>query len=264
MLDHSMNLSSDINLSRVGCVSYLNARPLIYGLEDRVKLEVPSLLATDLHEDRLDAALIPIAEYLVHPRYQIIPGIAIGCRGPVLSVYLAHRKPLAKLKSVTLDDASKTSNLLLQVILRDIHGLTPNFVSPTENADPDGRLFIGDPALLAREDLAKNNWTLLDLGEAWCQATGLPFTFAVWAVRDGLDGLPYLELFTRAKREGLGHMDAIAMGQTLLPPKAARHYLTHHVAYDFGTAEVDGLLEFKRRCVGLGLIPCATALKLAA
>jgi len=122
-----MIASASQHIGRIGSVSYLNARPLIYGLEGDVQLETPSVLASLLRKGNLDAALVPVAEYLEYPHYQIVPGIAVGSRGPVKSVYLAHRKPLNRLKTIALDPASKTSNLLLQVILAEFFNLHPRY-----------------------------------------------------------------------------------------------------------------------------------------
>lgn len=255
--------SPSLDLRRIGCVPYLNARPLIYGLEDRVRLAVPSLLATELRAGRLDIALIPIAEPLEHPYYRILPRLAIGCRGAVLSVYLAHRKPLADLKRVSLDPSSKTSNLLLQVLLRDVYGLNPQFVLTSSETDSDGKLLIGDPALAARENLFQRGWTLLDLGDAWHQATHLPFVFAAWALRQELEMLPYLDLLSEARARGLREREALIASQNLLSPTDARRYLSHHLAYDLGDQETEGILEFQRRCVRLGLIPKTSPFKLS-
>jgi len=238
---------------RIGCVSYLNARPLIYGLDGDVQLETPSALAFLLRKGNLDAALVPVAEYFEYPHYQIVPGIAVGSRGPVKSVYLAHRKPLNHLKTIALDPASKTSNLLLQVILAEFFGLSPRYQTSGRTASCDARLLIGDPALLMHDRLLKNRYNLLDLGEVWQKKTGLPFVFAFWAIHQELAVEPYLKLFARAKKQGLQHLDAIARKQTLLPKQVALSYLVQNVCYDLGVQQKKGLLEFQRLCVQCGL-----------
>ncbi len=256
--------SSSIDVRRIGSVSYLNARPLICGIEDRVRLDVPTLLARDLRAGKLDAALVPVAEYLEHPRYQIVPGIAIGSRGPVLSVYLASRKPTAEAGTVALDPASKTSNLLLKVVFAEFLGLSPRYVAGADRESCDAQLLIGDPALLARERLLREGYHLLDLGEVWQNKTGLPFVYAFWAVGEGLDGLPYIEFLTRAKERGLQQLEQIVASENILPTDVARTYLTRHIRYDLGAKEMKGLLEFQRLCVRHGLIARASELKLAA
>ena len=166
----------------IGSVSYLNARPLIYGIENQVKLDIPSALARDLREGKLDVALVPVVEYLAHPRYQIVPGIAIGSRGPVLSVYLASKKPISELQTVALDPASKTSNLLLQIVLAEFFGVVPNYIFKDDPRFCDAQLFIGDRALLSRDRLFRDGYRLLDLGEVWNEKVGLPFVYAFWVL----------------------------------------------------------------------------------
>lgn len=252
-----------LKVGRIGCVPYLNAKPLIFGIEDQVRLEIPSILAQSLRQNQLDAALIPIVEYLENPHYQIVPGIGIGCRGPVRSVYLAYRGPISQLRSVALDTASKTSNLLLQVILGEFFGLTPKYEMSDKNGLCDGQLIIGDPALLNRNHFIQEGFHLLDLGEIWLEQTGLPFVFAFWAVRNDLAALPYIELFTQAKENGLQHLEEMVAAEKILPTKAVREYLTRCIQYGFGTEEVKGFLEFQRLCVQQGLIEKSSELKLA-
>lgn len=251
-------------VERIGSVPFLNARPLIFGMEDRIQLAAPAQLARDLREGRLDAGLIPVAECLEHPGHQIAPGIAIASRGPVRSVYLAHRVPLGQLRRVALDPASKTSNLLLRIVLGGFYKLTPRYKPGTTTAACEGRLLIGDRALRSRSRLRREGWKLLDLGEVWFEKTGLPFVFAVWAVREGLDARPYRRLFTNARKRGLQCLDEIVAAQRILPAPMAREYFTRHVRYDFGPEEARGLREFQRLCVEHGLIARTAELKLGA
>lgn len=251
-------------IGRIGCVPYLNAKPLIYGIRDPIKLEVPALLIKDLKRKKLEAALIPVAEYLECPSYQIIPGISIACRGPVRSVYLAHQIPISRLQRIALDPSSKTSNLLLQVILAEFYGLSPQYKWNHHKKHCDARLLIGDPALLERENFLRKGYRILDLGEVWQKKTGLPFVFAVWAIRKGLDVSPYFELFTKAKKDGLRNLEAIlsrAYPETL-SPNIVRKYLTRNIYYNLGPKEIRGLLEFQRLCIEHGLIARKSEIKL--
>ena len=242
---------------------YLNSRPLISGIEREVVFGTPSELARDLRAGRMEAALVPVCEYLEHPHYQIIPGIGIVSRGPVRSVYLAHRRPLRHLKRVMLDPASRTSNLMLQVILAEFFKLSPRYVTD-ENPGNDARLLIGDAALLERRRFLRAGLRILDLGEVWHRKTGLPFVYAFWAIREGLAGLPYIELFTHARQRGTVGLERIARQQKLLPPKTALVYLTRCIRYDLGSAQMEGLVEFQRLCFHYGLISQAAAFRLAA
>ena len=103
----------------------------------------------------------------------------------------------------------------------------------------------------------------MDLGEIWHVQTGLPFVFAFWAVRNDLAALPYIERLTRAKENGLQHLEEIVVAEKILSAKAAQEYLTRCVQYDFGTEEVKGFLEFQKLSVRHGLIEKSSELKLA-
>src|SRR5262245_26227791 len=144
---------------RIGAVNYLNTKPLIYELDELVPageliLDVPSRLADFLAEGRLDVALIPSIEYFRAGRYRIVPSIAIASRGPVLSVTLFSRVPWSAIRRVTLDEGSRTSAALTQVLARKRYGLSPE-IRPllldgqAEDADADAVLLIGDRAMRA-------------------------------------------------------------------------------------------------------------------
>src|SRR5262245_45912183 len=118
---------------RIGAVNYLNTKPLIEDLETlapeaELILEVPSRLADLLAEGQLDVALIPVIEYFRAGNYTIVPNISIASRGPVLSVTLFSRVPWKDIRRVALDEGSRTSAALCQVLLRKRHGVHPEFV----------------------------------------------------------------------------------------------------------------------------------------
>jgi len=249
---------------KIGCVPYLNSKPLIFGIERSVRLEVPSKLAALLRAGELDCALVPVVECLEHPHYQILPAICIASRGPVRSVYLAYRGPLSQIKSVCLDPASRTSALLLKVILSEFFGMQPEYQHGPGPGAAEARLLIGDPALLQRSRLLETGWNLLDLGEAWTDATELPFVYACWLVREAIPAMPYLEILTRARESGLAHLDEIIRSEQRLPEKMIRSYFKDAVRYEFGAAEIKGLLEFQRLLKKWGWIAEATELKLVA
>ena len=256
----------ETRLTRIGCVPYLNSKPLIFGIEGQVRLDVPSELARLLRAGELDCALVPVVEYLEHPHYQILPGICIASAGPVRSVYLAYRGPLSAIKKVFLDPNSKTSSLLLKVILGEFFGLEPEYLDPqvTQSDRDDARLLIGDPALLQRGRLLESGWNLLDLGEAWFDTMSLPFVYACWLVREGLNAMPYLDILSRAREEGLRNLDEIVRAETRFPEKMVRSYFKDAVRYDFGAAETKGILEFQRLLKKRGWIAQESKLRLVA
>ncbi len=244
---------------RIGSVPYLNARPLIYGIEDRVTLAVPSRLADLMYRGQFDAALIPVAEILLHDRYDIVDGIAIGARGAVRSVFLAHREPIEKLKRVAVDPASQSSVWLLRVLLKARCQIEPDFYPRPSGAkltEHEAMMLIGDEAIwYATRGGAQPVW---DLGEAWRELTGLPFVFAVWALQPGVSLGPLLR---EAKANGLAHLEEIVQDSTEATPEFRREYLTQNVCFDLDDVEKQGLRRFQQYLVEFGLIEKAHDLR---
>ena len=239
---------------RIGCVQYLNSKPLIHGYDGEVRFDHPSGLARDLAAGALDAALVPIFEALRGPRYRVADGVAIASDGPVFSVFLAHRGPLAEVRTIALDPASRTSAHLLQVLLAEFHGMRPQCVDPREfPGTPDAELLIGNQALDFRlADAGRHR--LLDLGEEWQRRTGLPFVFAAWLLRPELPDAPAIaEDFRRLKNEGVAAIPAIAAAEP--DPVLAARYLTQHIRFDLGEREKAGIARFAELLAKHRLIP---------
>src|SRR5262245_28386240 len=163
---------------RLGAVDYLNARPLVYGLElasdlFALRFDVPSKCASLLHEGAIDIGMIPSIEYLRgSSAYVIVDGMGIISDGPVASVALFSIKPLDQIQSIALDTSSRTSSGLLRVLCREEFGIDPEFAPmPPDIAAMmtfcDAALLIGDPALYL--DAAAHGLTKIDLGERWTQ-----------------------------------------------------------------------------------------------
>ncbi|MFO1041345.1 MAG: menaquinone biosynthesis protein [Planctomycetaceae bacterium] len=180
---------------KIGAVNYLNSKPLIEGLEELVnpwgdlRLDYPSRLADDLAAGRLDVALIPSIEYFRGQNYEVISDACVAAHGPVLSVKLYSRVPWGDIRSLALDEGSRTSATLVRVLLAERHGVFPK-LRPlpldhrTEETDADAILLIGDRAISPPAEKFRGTW---DLGEEWFQWTGLPFVFAMWVSRQGVD-----------------------------------------------------------------------------
>ena len=174
--------------ARIGCVRYLNSKPLIHGHGGEVSFEVPASLADGLHSGRLDVALSPTFELMAHPGYLVVDDVAIASRGAVFSVFVAYAGELRDLRTLYLDGDSRTSFNLQRVLLAEFHGLTPSLVPLPGGQPPDslregeGALVIGDPAIEFRLRHG-DAYRYFDLGEEWGKATGLPFVFAAWLVR---------------------------------------------------------------------------------
>ncbi|HJQ98190.1 MAG TPA: menaquinone biosynthesis protein [Candidatus Polarisedimenticolaceae bacterium] len=260
---------------RIGAVSYLNARPLVFGLEqglDRSKFElsydVPSVLASRMAADELDVALLPAVELARIPDLAIFPGLAIGSVGACRSVLLVSSVPLDDIRSVSLDPESRTSNALVQVLCREAWGITPRFeIGPRDLelalTEHDAVVRIGDKALF---DELPAGLTVHDLGEAWTTLTHLPFVFAVWAARLSSVDRDVYQLLHDSKRAADLVLDVIADDYTYggtQYPEIARKYLRESIRYRFGSQELAGLRRFLDSAARLGLIPSQFDLKIA-
>jgi chorismate dehydratase len=230
---------------RVGCVQYLNAKPLIHGFDGPVVFDHPSGLARDLAAGTLDVALVPTFEALNHPRYLLADSVSIACDGPVFSVFLAHRGPLAEIRSVALDPASLTSVHLLQVLLTEYHGLRPEMLIIDAYPDEaDAMLLIGNQAIEFRERDAGQH-QILDLGDEWRRCTGLPFVFAPWLLRADLPNAIAVADELRALRQyGTAHLDEIIQSDPH-DPALSRRYLTEHIRFGLGPREKAGIEKFR-------------------
>ena len=239
---------------RVGCVQYLNARPLIYGYDGAVRFDHPSGLAHDLALGRLDAALVPVFEALGGKRYLICDGAAISSDGPVYSVFLAYRGPLEKIRSVALDPASLTSVHLLKVLLAEFHGLHPKLVAESA-AEAEARLLIGNQAIEFRS-AARAGFSFLDLGEEWKRRTGLPFVYAMWLLRPNLPRAEEVAAaFRELKRQGASHIPEIVQSNPEGTLEFRKRYLTQHIRFDFGPREKAGMEKFRELLAAHGLVP---------
>jgi chorismate dehydratase len=256
------------SLIRVGAVSYLNAKPLYYRLCDfapniQLTMEVPSRLAERLAACELDVALIPSIEYLrgVGLGYEILAGFSIAARGPVRSVKLFSRVPFDQIERLALDEGSRTSQALCLVWLDVCHGVRPPRIeslplgAPVLESTADAVLVIGDRAMkVSHEPFCQ----VVDLAEAWYELTGLPFVFALWVARRGVDlgGLP--RALARSRAVGLAHADELARvhGPRLgLDFTTCYDYLTRILSYELGEPELAGLSRFAQMAARLELVP---------
>ncbi len=232
---------------RIGCVPYLNAKPLIEGLEG-VLLLPPSDLSKVLAAGRLDVALVPVAEVL-RRGWDHVPGIAVASPGKTDSVRLHHRVDLPDIRRVALDRNSRTSNLLTRIILEKRYGLRPRYAQrdPTRGVSLkgfDAALTIGDTSFRSV------GVPFLDLGTEWKAFTGLPLVYAVWAHRRGHpEARAMAALLREAKRRGLARIAGIARreaGRLGLTPRFCRSYLTECITFDLGPAERAGMRLYAR------------------
>lgn len=261
---------------RIGAVSYLNTRPLVFGLAqglgaDRIELsfDVPSVLANRLAGGECDVALLPVVELARIPDLVVLPGLAIGSYGDCRSVLLVSRAPLDAVRSVALDPESRTSNVLARVLFRERWRCAPHFeVGPRDLAlalrEHDAAVRIGDKALF--EPIPAGT-TAHDLGGAWTAHTGLPFVFALWAARmDAVDRDLY-RILHASKRAADAVLPEIAAdyawnGRTY--PDVALAYLRDAMRYRFGGPELSALEAFLAAAARAGAIDSVPDVRIAA
>ena len=269
---------------RVQAVSFLNARPLIHTLLDpkhaprhadgtpmfEVVEALPANCADSLAAGDCDLALVPVASYAEHPEWEVVPGIGIGCRGAVETVVVCAEAPIESLERIYLDGASRSSALLLRLLLHE-RGLAPTLervehgrgealVRASEGRA--GALIIGDAAF----GLAERFPHAWDLGAMWFETTGLPMVFAFWAARPGVLGPEQVSALQRARDRSLGKYaeaiarsyreELLATGESELVLSEAHYarYLRKTIRYQLETHQREGLVEYLSRCREAGLI----------
>lgn len=237
-------VSAEKQRFRIGSVPYLNAVPLTRGIESELIFATPSKLAGMLQRDELDAALVSITEVLFHDRYDILDGVAIASLGEVYSVLLAHKKPLEEVTEVYCDTASLTGMNLMKVLLAE-RNLFPQF-KPLESypaaMEKDFVLLIGDRAIDFQR--SPHPHEILDLGAAWTEMTGLPFVYAVWALRRGIENRELRAELREAKRFGLETIDAIIETREEYDENFRRDYFEWNIHYHLAEDEKRGIEKF--------------------
>jgi chorismate dehydratase len=249
----------------IGAVNYLNTKPLVYRLDElapqaELVLDLPSRLADSLAAGRLDVALIPSVELFQNPTYSVISDACIGCRGPVLSVKMFSRVPASQIRTLALDEGSRTSVVLVQILLEQRFGVRPELRplpigAEFDATDADAVLLIGDRAMHSPAGRFQLVW---DLGHEWVDWTGLPFVFALWTVRPNVD-VGDLETALQAARDaGVAHLKEIAAAESAalgLTEPQCLSYLRDNLNFYFGADERRGLELFHAHAMRLGLVP---------
>lgn len=229
---------------RIGSVPFLNAVPLTRGIESELIFATPARLAEMLRREELDAALVSVTEVLLQDRYDVLDGVSIASLGEVYSVLLAHQKPLAEAREIFCDPASLTSVNLLKVLLAE-RGLTPAF-KPLENyaaaPEKDFVLLIGDRAIEFQR--APHAHQIFDLGTAWLELTQLPFVYAVWALRRGVDNRELRRELREARRFGRDTLDTIIETREEFDEDFRRDYFEWHIHYHLGEDEKRAIARF--------------------
>jgi len=292
---------------RIGAVNYLNSKPLVYGLADaapgvHLTYDLPSRLADSLAAGRLDVALVPSVEFFRAAGHRIVSDACVACRGPVMSVKLHFRVPPRNVRSVALDEGSRTSAALTRILLTERYGVRPRWERLEigrgfEATDADAVLLIGDRAMgmaegggrraegqtssedslrgyPARSELNSSPQPAVhnpfaeiwDLGEEWRSWTGLPFVFAMWVAREGVEISEVAGLLEAARDRGLAMVDEIAAREAPLvgvSHELAVRYLRENLHFTLGREERAGLRRFYDLCVTHGLAPDGLEMRFA-
>ena len=269
---------------RIGAVEYLNARPLVFGLEQQPKFDVrfdlPSRCAELLHAGEIDLGLIPSIEFLRAPAgpdaYRIVPDLAIASRGAVASVAIFTTRDVKDVRSIALDTSSRTSVALTRIMCARIFGIAPTFESrgpdlPSMLERADAALIIGDMALFLNDgpvrvgtgaDERSVAVQKVDLGALWTRSTGLPFVFAFWAGRPGVVDAEDVRVLRGARDAALARTREIA--EAYYPGDSARQsvaeaYLRDNIKYSLGPDECAGLERFYQYAAEAGVVARAVA-----
>jgi chorismate dehydratase len=251
---------------RLAASSYLNSAPLIWsflygshrGSVDFVEA-VPARCAQLLAESSVEGALVPVIEYQRIAGGSLVPNVCVGSRKEVLSVVLVSKnKHLENIRSVALDESSRTSATLLKVIFREFLDHEPEWTMRAPNLEQmleknDAALIIGDPGMtFPRQGL--NVW---DMAGLWQQHTGLGFVFAMWMVSDDAMERARLVNFSGARDEGVAHIEEIVGSyQDKIPMRVEelRNYLTENIVFKVDESMEKGLrlyfeLAFKHKLI---------------
>jgi chorismate dehydratase len=238
---------------RVGAVSYLNTKPLVYGFENGLmKNEVdlligyPSKIAAMLLNDEIDVGLVPVAVIPEMKEYHTISDYCIGSDGAVASVCLFSEVSLYDIKTILLDYQSRTSVALLKLLIKEYWKINVAFQN-TENgyqseiSGTTAGLIIGDRALIQR---AKSPF-IFDLGEEWKNFTDLPFVFAAWVSNKKLDA-DFIKEFNEANKLGLSNLEKV-VEKNPFKPFDLHTYYTECINFELDENKKKGLELFLKK-----------------
>jgi len=234
-------------------VSYLNAKPLIYGLDTHpdvsLELAVPARLLERMQAGQADVALLPVVDLLSMPGLRIVPAGGIGCDGPTLTVRIFSRVPMNAIRTLACDVESHTSVALTRVILAERYRVLPDqvdFRAPPDQAD--ALLLIGDKVVCEEPQGFAYQ---VDLGAEWKYMTDLPFVFAAWTTASEKDMAALRHILETAKHAGLARIDEIVAMHAVprgWPAGVAKKYLAEFLRFDVGPRELLAIQTFHQKC----------------
>lgn len=231
-----------MNRYRISAISYTNTKPFVYGLQHsgiaqkaEINYDIPSECARKLIEDQTDIGIVPVAALLQIPGYQIISDYCIGAVGPVNSVFIFSEKPIQEIKTLRLDEQSRSSNNLARVLLKNYWKNQPELVE----GEADAFVEIGD------RTFGKTNKYpyVYDLAEEWIRFTGLPFAFAVWASNKPVSE-EFIAEFNEALKFGLDHREEILTELTPRNDFDFEDYLMNRINYHLDEKKREAISKF--------------------
>ena len=261
-----IEVEESLNALRIGCVKYLNARPLIRGWAGEVDFDHPSALCKRLADGELDVALVSSFEFLRNPIYRIVDDVSISSDGPVYSVIVAYAGN-APLPEIELDPASETSVFLLRYLIAErgksfqAAEITSDLPLPLKHGR--ARLLIGDHAIRFRQKFG-GTYRYWDLGGEWKGVTKLPFVYALWLVRPEVADPKSIANRLRTLRDkNLANLDVLIADETEFHYEFCSRYYREHLRFSFGENEKKSLITFADLCAKQGLLQrCDLALDL--
>lgn len=230
---------------------YSNQAPLMEKLQEvapgsTVIYNHPAMLVRGLLEEKVDAAVIPVAHLFAHPELTMVKGLGIAADGPVRSVLLKCNKPMGKIKTISRDPASATSNALAEVLMKNYFKQRVEMHDFQSLENPDAAVVIGDRALCAEPAPAGD----IDLAEAWLKWTKLSFVFAVWAVREDCKYIAEItDIAHRTYAAGFRAMESIAERYAEKLGGSQEFwvdYLDNSIHYKLGKQDLEGMARFKK------------------
>jgi chorismate dehydratase len=268
---------------RVAAIRFLNPAPLMWDFEHPplnaelaqrydTQWMLPSQCADQLAAGTVDIGLVPIAALGTTPNLRILPGCTIASKGKVRSLLLVRRasRPLATLRSVAADTASRTTVAYARILLHTWQNAGVPFIPMAADLDvmldrADAAILIGDPALMALEERANRfertgeELVYHDLAHEWKTLTGLPFVSAVWGTtgRSSLDA-PVSRDLIHSRDHGLANIDALVKqwsAQLPLSEETIRTYLATNIHYVLDEECVEGMRGFFRMAEETGVLP---------
>lgn len=263
---------------RVAASSYLNSAPLIWSFmhgSRRREIELvtdtaPARCAEMLARSEVEGALVPVIEYQRIHNLTVVPRVCVGARSRVRSVVLVTREEvdnLRRVRSVALDDSSRTSAALVQIIFREFLGAEPEWTTRAPDVAAmlkgcDAALIIGDPGMT----FPRERMVVYDLAELWRKHTGLGFVFAMWMARAGSASARIGRIdFAGARDEGLAYVEEIAAlykDRVGLSFDEIRSYLLENISFEVTEELRAGLELFFRLAHKHRIIPEVQPLRL--